>query len=180
MKTGPLRWKLDRGAVGPDGFGQSSQSGGRDELSVTTDPVAQGEVQSGRPGRHGGGIARVLRGLRALQAVVQRMTRTAGPPHVRDSPVQPSGPLWGRTVERNDIIAWAMASFVWLGALALFVWLGAREQPRGPGTVRTFRVYLGSRIAGGLLLWATVFSGARWMERRLEVRPQAAPRAPVS
>ena len=83
-------------------------------------------------------------------------------------------------MERNDIIAWSMASFVWLGALALFVWLGAREQPRGPGTARTFRMWLGSRIGGGLVLWATVFSGARWMERRLEVRPQVAPRAAVS
>jgi hypothetical protein len=83
-------------------------------------------------------------------------------------------------VERNDIVAWAMASFVWLGALALFVWLGAREQPRGPGTARAFRTWLGSRIAGGLLLWATVFSGARWMERKLELRPEAVPRGPVS
>jgi len=83
-------------------------------------------------------------------------------------------------VERNDIIAWAMASFVWLGALALFVWLGAREQPRGPASARAFRVWLGSRIAGGLLLWATVFSGARWMERRLELRPQGATRVPVT
>ena len=83
-------------------------------------------------------------------------------------------------MERNDIIAWAMASFVWLGALALFVWLGAREQPRSGASARAFRVWLGSRIAGGLLLWAIVFSGARWMERRLELRPQGGARAPVS
>ena len=83
-------------------------------------------------------------------------------------------------MERNDIVAWAMASFVWLGALALFVWLGAREQPRGPGSTRAFRTWLGSRIAGGLVLWATVFSGARWMELKLELRPESPRHTPVT
>jgi drug/metabolite transporter (DMT)-like permease len=83
-------------------------------------------------------------------------------------------------VERNDIIAWAMASFVWLGALALFVWLGAREQPRGPASARAFRTWLGSRIAGGLVLWATVFTGALWVEKKLELRPQPTHRTPVA
>jgi hypothetical protein len=67
-----------------------------------------------------------------------------------------------------------MASFVWLGALALFVWLARASSP-GVRDGAGIPDLAGEPHRGGLLLWATVFSGARWMERKLELRPEAFP-----
>jgi len=75
-------------------------------------------------------------------------------------------------VERNDAIAWALATFVWFGALALFIWLAARERSLSV-TQRpvSLRVWIGSRAAAGVAIWAVAFGGARWLERRLEPGP---------
>jgi hypothetical protein len=80
-------------------------------------------------------------------------------------------------MERNDAIAWAVATGVWLGALGLLLWLAIRERP--PMTRRGLRVFIGSGVAAGLALWAVAFVGARWMERKLglrDVRPTHAVR----
>jgi hypothetical protein len=75
-------------------------------------------------------------------------------------------------VEKNDAIAWALATFVWLGALALFIWLAVREQSQST-TQRpaSLRVWIGTRVAAGVAIWAVAFGGARWLERRLEQSP---------
>jgi hypothetical protein len=78
----------------------------------------------------------------------------------------------GDNVERNDAIAWALATFVWFGALALFIWLAARERSQSASREpASLRVWIGSRAAAGVAIWAVAFGGARWLERRLEQRP---------
>jgi hypothetical protein len=75
-------------------------------------------------------------------------------------------------VERNDAIAWALATFVWFGALALFIWLAVRERSQSVAKQPTsLRVWIGSRAAAGVAIWAVAFGGARWLERRLEQTP---------
>ena len=76
-------------------------------------------------------------------------------------------------MERNDAIAWAVATGVWLAVLGLLLWLASRERPK---TVRWLR-WLGPRMAGGLALWIAVFGATRWAERKLGLRPESHPRA---
>lgn len=76
-------------------------------------------------------------------------------------------------VERNDAIAWALATGVWIAVLALFLWLASRER-RGVGP---WLRWLGPRIAGGLALWVVVFGATRWAERKLGLRAESHPRA---
>jgi len=72
-------------------------------------------------------------------------------------------------MERNDAIAWAVATGVWLAVLALLLWLGSRERRSVGPWVR----WLGPRIAGGLALWVAVFGATRWAERRLGTHPES-------
>ncbi|HET6982794.1 MAG TPA: hypothetical protein VFI53_11680 [Myxococcaceae bacterium] len=76
-------------------------------------------------------------------------------------------------MERNDAIAWAVATGVWIGVLGLLLWLASRERPR---TVRWLR-WFGPRMAGGLALWVVVFGATRWAERKLGLRAESHPRA---
>jgi hypothetical protein len=55
----------------------------------------------------------------------------------------------GDRLERNDAIAWAVATGVWIAVLALLLWLASRER-RGVGP---WLRWLGPRVAGGLALW---------------------------
>ena len=79
---------------------------------------------------------------------------------------------WPR-MERNDAIAWAVATGVWLAVLALFLWLASRERRSVGPWVR----WLGPRIAGGLALWVVVFGATRWAERKVGGHPESQPRA---
>ena len=76
-------------------------------------------------------------------------------------------------MERNDAIAWAVATGVWLVVLALLLWLASRERRSVGPWVR----WLWPRIAGGLVLWVAVFGATRWAERRLGVRTESHARA---
>jgi len=76
-------------------------------------------------------------------------------------------------MERNDAIAWAVASVVWITALGLFLLLASRERGR---TGRLFR-WVGPRVAAGLVLWVAVFAATRWAERRVGLRPESTARA---
>jgi len=76
-------------------------------------------------------------------------------------------------VERNDAIAWAVASAVWIAMLAVLLWLASRER-RGPGPLLR---WAWPRAAAGLLLWVAVFGATRWAERRLGLRPESPARA---
>jgi len=76
-------------------------------------------------------------------------------------------------MERNDAIAWAVATGVWLAVLALFLWLASRERRSVGPWVR----WLGPRIAGGLALWMVVFGATRWVERKVGGHPESQPRA---
>ena len=76
-------------------------------------------------------------------------------------------------MERNDAIAWAVATGVWIAVLALLVWLASRER-RGVGP---WLRWLGPRVAGGLALWVAVFGATRWAERKLGLRAESHPRA---
>ena len=72
-------------------------------------------------------------------------------------------------MERNDAIAWAVATVIWVAVLALLLWLASRER-RGVGPwVR----WLGPRIAGGLALWVAVFGATRWVEGKLGLRAES-------
>jgi len=65
-------------------------------------------------------------------------------------------------MDRNDAIAWAVASGVWLGVLGLLLWLAAAERSR----VSALR-WVWPRLAAGLALWVAVFGAMRWAERKL-------------
>ena len=85
--------------------------------------------------------------------------------------------LWhgAARMDRNDTIAWALATGMWLGTLGLLLWLAVRE--RAPGTGRGLRVFLGAGLGAGVVLWAMVFAGARFAERKLGLREAAPPHA---
>lgn len=74
----------------------------------------------------------------------------------------------GARLERNDAIAWAVATAVWLAVLGLLLWLASRER-RGVGP---WLRWLAPRIAGGLALWVAVFGATRWAERKLALRSE--------
>jgi len=76
-------------------------------------------------------------------------------------------------MERNDAIAWAVATGVWMAVLALLLWLASRERR----SVGTWRRWLAPRIAGGLALWIAAFGATRWAERKLGGRPESPVRA---
>ncbi|MGZ3445048.1 MAG: hypothetical protein ACXWLP_14170 [Myxococcaceae bacterium] len=65
-------------------------------------------------------------------------------------------------MDRNDAIAWAVASGVWLAVLALLLWLAAAGRSR----VSVAR-WMWPRVAAGLALWVAVFGATRWAERKL-------------
>ena len=75
-------------------------------------------------------------------------------------------------MERNDAIAWAVATGIWIGALALLLWLASRERP---GTGRWLH-WFGPRVAAGLALWVVIFGATRWAERKLGFRGESHPR----
>lgn len=83
------------------------------------------------------------------------------------------GVVPGARLERNDAIAWAVATGVWMAVLALLLWLASRERRGGGPWVR----WLGPRIAVGLLLWVAVLGATRWAERRLGLRLESRARA---
>ena len=76
-------------------------------------------------------------------------------------------------MDRNDAIAWTVATGVWLAVLAVLLWLTIRERRPGP---RVF-AWLGPRVAAGLALWAFAFGATRWVERRLGLRSESPARA---
>ena len=76
-------------------------------------------------------------------------------------------------MERNDAIAWAVATGVWLAVLAVLLWLASRERRSVGPWVR----WLGPRIAGGLALWVAVFGATRWVERKLGLHVESHHRA---
>lgn len=76
-------------------------------------------------------------------------------------------------MDRNDAIAWAVATGVWVVVLGLLVWLASRER-RGVGP---WLRWLGPRVAGGLALWVAVFGATRWAERKISPRPESHSRA---
>ena len=65
----------------------------------------------------------------------------------------------GARLERNDAIAWAVATAMWL----------ASRERRGVGP---WLRWLAPRIAGGLALWVAVFGATRWAERKLALRSE--------
>ncbi len=74
-------------------------------------------------------------------------------------------------MDRNDAIAWAVASGVWLAVLTLLLWLAASERSR-----QAVGRWMWPRLAAGLALWVAVFGATRWAERKLggaESRPRA-------
>ena len=77
-------------------------------------------------------------------------------------------------MEHNDVIAWAVASGVWIACLALLLWLASRER-----RVKTqFLRWVGPRAAAGLALWVLAFGATRWAEHRLGFRAES-PSRPV-
>ena len=76
-------------------------------------------------------------------------------------------------MDRNDAIAWAVATGVWVLVLALLLWLASRER-RGVGP---WLRWLGPRVAGGLALWVAVFGATRWAERKISPPPESHSRA---
>ena len=79
----------------------------------------------------------------------------------------------GAGLERNDLIAWAVATLVWTAVLALLLWLASRERRGGASWLG----WLGPRIAVGLVLWVAVFGATRWAERKLGLRSESQARA---
>ncbi|HSP18358.1 MAG TPA: hypothetical protein VLQ79_02520 [Myxococcaceae bacterium] len=65
-------------------------------------------------------------------------------------------------MDRNDAIAWAVASGLWLAVLGLLLWLAAAERSR----VSALR-WVWPRLGAGLALWVAVFGATRWAERKL-------------
>lgn len=82
------------------------------------------------------------------------------------------GACRGTGLDRNDAIAWGVATGVWVAVLALLLWLASRER-RGVGP---WLRWLGPRIAGGLALWVAVFGATRWAEHKLGLRSESHPR----
>jgi len=76
-------------------------------------------------------------------------------------------------MDRDDAIAWAVATGVWIGVVALLTWLASRERRR-PGPLLG---WAGPRLAAGLALWVAVFGATRWAERKLGVRGESPGRA---
>jgi hypothetical protein len=76
-------------------------------------------------------------------------------------------------MDRDDAIAWAVATGVWIGVLALLTWLASRER-RSPGTALRWAA---PRMAAGLALWVMVFGATRWAERWLGLRGESHTRA---
>lgn len=72
-------------------------------------------------------------------------------------------------MDRNDAIAWAVATGVWLGALAVLLWLASAERSRA-SALR----WVWPRLAAGLALWVAVFGATRWAERTLGIRESGA------
>lgn len=75
-------------------------------------------------------------------------------------------------MDRNDAIAWAVASGVWIAVLALLLWLAAASRS-GQGALR----WAWPRLAVGLALWVAVFGATRWAERALGLRGESTARA---
>ena len=75
-------------------------------------------------------------------------------------------------MERNDAIAWAVATGVWVSVLALLLWLASQERP---GSGRWLQ-WFGPRIAAGLALWVAVLGATRWAEGKLGFRAESHPR----
>ena len=78
----------------------------------------------------------------------------------------------GERMDRNDAIAWAVATGVWLAVLALFLWLAAGKRSRR-GALR----WAWPRLTAGLVLWLAVFGATRWAERSLGLRGESTARA---
>ena len=76
-------------------------------------------------------------------------------------------------MERNDAIAWAVASGVWIACLAVLLWLASRERQVKTPLLR----WVGARAAAGLGLWVLVFGATRWAEHRLGLRAESPGRA---
>ncbi len=76
-------------------------------------------------------------------------------------------------MERNDAIAWALASAVWIAVLAVLLWVASRERRGASPLLR----WAGLRAAAGLMLWVAVFGATRWAERRFGLRPESPARA---
>ncbi|HUM11681.1 MAG TPA: hypothetical protein VLT82_12080 [Myxococcaceae bacterium] len=72
-------------------------------------------------------------------------------------------------MDRDDAIAWAVATVVWICVLALFTWLASRERRRSGRMLG----WVGPRVAAGLALWVAVFGATRWAERRLGLRGES-------
>jgi peptidoglycan/LPS O-acetylase OafA/YrhL len=79
----------------------------------------------------------------------------------------------GARLERNDAIAWGIATGVWLAVLGLLLWLASRERR----SVGPWLRWLAPRVAGGLALWVAVFGATRWAERKLGLRSEPHSRA---
>ena len=75
-------------------------------------------------------------------------------------------------MDRNDAIAWAVASGVWIAVLAILVWIAAPARSR-----KELLRWAWPRLAAGLALWVAVFGGTRWAERALGLRGDPAARA---
>jgi len=75
-------------------------------------------------------------------------------------------------MDRNDAIAWAVASGVWIAVLVLLLWLAAAARSR-QGALR----WAWPRLAAGLVLWVAVLAATRWVERGLGLRGESATRA---
>lgn len=76
-------------------------------------------------------------------------------------------------MDRNELIAWTVASGVWSAVLALLLWLASRERRRaGP-----LLAWAGPRLAAGLALWMAVVGATRWAEGRLGLRAESPTRA---
>ncbi|HVP59742.1 MAG TPA: hypothetical protein VMT11_04265 [Myxococcaceae bacterium] len=76
-------------------------------------------------------------------------------------------------MERDEVIAWAVATGVWLGVIAVLLWLTSRERRPGPRVL----AWLGPRVAAGLALWVVAFGATRWAERKLGLGGEARSRA---
>lgn len=76
-------------------------------------------------------------------------------------------------MDRNDLIAWAVASGVWIAVLGLLLWLASGERRRAGPVL----AWAGPRLAAGLALWVAVFGAARWAEGKLGGRAESGARA---
>jgi hypothetical protein len=76
-------------------------------------------------------------------------------------------------MERNDAIAWAVATGVWIACLAGLLWLASRERR----TQRPLLRWVGPLAAAGLGLWVLAFGATRWAEHRIGLRAESPARA---